>query len=319
MDLYNIKGKSLEQIKRTPFKLEREIQSLVESNVDELFDLEFVSTEFTIGDFRIDSLCYDNENNCFVIIEYKKGNSYSVVDQGYSYLSVMLNNKADFILEYNEAKNKQLKRDDVDWSQSRVVFISQSFNNYQKNSVNFKDIPFELWEIKRYSNNTISLVQHNSDSKESINKVSGGKNKVIEDVSKQVKVLSEEDTLKDKKVSENTRELYYQLKERFLEWDDVNLNSKTHYISFKRGKKAFVYLNFRKNYIRVHIGSYLKTKWDGSREQKEPTNKFTLDDPKKMFEIWENDYKALYAYDINDDKDLDYFLLMVKQKYDSVN
>ena len=76
MDLYNIKGKSLEQIKRTPFKLEREIQSLVESNVNELFDLEFVSTEFTIGDFRIDSLCYDNENNCFVIIEYKKGNSY---------------------------------------------------------------------------------------------------------------------------------------------------------------------------------------------------------------------------------------------------
>ena len=115
MDLYNIKGKSLEQIKRTPFKLEREIQSLVESNVNELFDLEFVSTEFTIGDFRIDSLCYDNENNCFVIIEYKKGNSYSVVDQGYSYLSVMLNNKAEFILEYNEAKNKQLKRDDVDW------------------------------------------------------------------------------------------------------------------------------------------------------------------------------------------------------------
>ena len=37
-----------------------------------------------------------------------------------------------------------------------------------------------------------------------------------------------------------------------------------------------------------------------------------------MFEIWENDYKALYSYDIKDDKDLDYFLLMVKQKYDSV-
>jgi hypothetical protein len=317
MDLYNIKGKSLEQIKRTPFKLEREIQSLVESNVNELFDLEFVSTEFTIGDFRIDSLCYDNENNCFVIIEYKKGNSYSVVDQGYSYLSIMLNNKAEFILEYNEAKNKQLKRDDVDWSQSRVVFISQSFNNYQKNSVNFKDIPFELWEIKRYSNNTISLVQHNSDSKESINKVSVGKNKVIENVSKQVKVLSDEDTINGKKVSNNTKELYYQLKERFLEWEDVNANSKTHYVSFKRGKKAFIYLNFRKEYIRVEILSFLKTTWNDSKPI-EPKNKFILDDPKKMFEIWENDYKALYSYDIKDDKDLDYFLLMVKQKYDSV-
>ena len=317
MDLYNIKGKSLEQIKRTPFKLEREIQSLVESNVNELFDLEFVSTEFTIGDFRIDSLCYDNENNCFVIIEYKKGNSYSVVDQGYSYLSVMLNNKAEFILEYNEAKNKQLKRDDVDWSQSRVVFISQSFNNYQKNSVNFKDLPFELWEIKRYSNNTISLVQHNSDSKESINKVSVGKNKVIENVSKQVKVLSDEDTINGKKVSNNTKELYYHLKERFLEWEDVNANSKTHYVSFKRGKKAFIYLNFRKEYIRVEILSFLKTTWNDSKPI-EPKNKFILDDPKKMFEIWENDYKALYSYDIKDDKDLDYFLLMVKQKYDSV-
>ena len=67
---------------------------------------------------------------------------------------------------------------------------------------------------------------------------------------------------------------------------------------------------------------YILTKKEipiGFIEAKEPTNKFTLDDPKKMFEIWENDYKALYSYDINDDKDLDYFLLMVKQKYDSVN
>tara|TARA_R110002073_G_scaffold14571_2_gene59457 strand:+ start:1026 stop:1475 length:450 start_codon:yes stop_codon:yes gene_type:complete len=148
--------------------------------------------------------------------------------------------------------------------------------------------------------------------------VSGGKNKVIEDVSKQVKVLSEEDTINGKKVSENTRELFYQLKERLLEWDEVTLNSKTHYISFKRGKKVFAYFNFRKNYIRIHMGSHIKTKWDGSREKTFPTNKFVLDDPKKMFEIWESDYKALYSYDIKDDKDLDYFLLMVKQKYDSV-
>ncbi len=145
MEIYNIKKGNLELIKKNPFKLEKEIQSLVEDNVSNLFDLEFVSTEFSIGEYRLDTLCYDIENNCFVIIEYKKGNSYSVVDQGYSYLSVMLNNKAEFILEYNESNKKQLKRDDVDWSQSRVIFISQSFNSYQKNSVNFKDIPFELW------------------------------------------------------------------------------------------------------------------------------------------------------------------------------
>ena len=317
MDLYNIKGINLVPIKKEPFKLEKDIQSLVESNVEELFDIEFVSTEFSISDFRIDSLCFDRENNCFVIIEYKKGNSYSVVDQGYSYLSVMLNNKAEFILEYNESKNEQLKRDDIDWSQSRIIFISQSFNNYQKNSVNFKDIPFELWEIKRFSNNSLSLTQLHTDSKESINKVTGGKNKIIDDVSQEVKVLTDEDTLKAKNVSSNVRQLYYQLKENFLQWEDVNFSSKTHYVSFKRNKKVFVYLNFRKEYIRVHILSFLKTTWHNSKQIK-PKSKFVLDDPKKMFKTWENDYKSLYTYDLKNDNDLDYFMLIVKQKYESV-
>ena len=46
-------------------------------------------------------------------IEYKKGNSYSVIDQGYSYLSILLNNKADFILEYNETQSENLKKTDI--------------------------------------------------------------------------------------------------------------------------------------------------------------------------------------------------------------
>ena len=317
MDIYNLKGKELKEIKKEPFKLEKDIQQLIEANTEELFDLEFVATEFTIGEFRIDSLCFDRENNCFVIIEYKKGSSYSVVDQGYSYLSVMLNNKAEFILEYNEAKKNQLKREDVDWSSSRILFISQSFNNYQKNSVNFKDIPFELWEIKKYSNKTVSLRQLISSSKESINKVAGKKDSTIHNVGKEINVLSEEDTLRNKKVSDSIKELYYQLKERILVWDDVSLSAKTHYISLKKGKRVFVYLNFRKDYMRVHILSLLKTDWSNS-EQIKPKNVFTLDDPKGMFSTWENDYKVLYTYDLKDDKELDYFLLMVKQKYDSV-
>ena len=157
MDLYKIKTTTLELIEREPFKLEKDIQSVVESNIETLFGIEFVTSEFSLGGFRLDSICFDNETNSFVIIEYKKGSSYSVIDQGYSYLSLMLNNKSDFILEYNETKQKILKRDDVDWSQSKIIFISPSFSSYQKNSVNFKDVPFELWEIKRFSNNTIGL------------------------------------------------------------------------------------------------------------------------------------------------------------------
>ena len=76
MDLYKIKNNKLEEINKESFNLEKDIQSLVENNLETLFNLEFISTEFSVGDFRIDTLSYDNENNNFVIIEYKKGSSY---------------------------------------------------------------------------------------------------------------------------------------------------------------------------------------------------------------------------------------------------
>jgi len=157
MDLYKLNNSKLEQLEPEPFKLERDIQTLIEDNCREIFNLKFVKTEFTIQKYRIDSLCFDEESNSFVIIEYKKTHSYSVIDQGFSYLSTMLNNKADFVLEFNESTGDKLKRDEVDWSQSRVIFVSPSFNSYQKDSVNFRDMPFELWEIKQYQNELIRL------------------------------------------------------------------------------------------------------------------------------------------------------------------
>ena len=153
MNVFSLNNNKLKSVKSIPFKREKDIQNIIENHTELLFGIEFVTSEFIIEEFRIDTLCFDVESSSFVIVEYKKGSSYSVIDQGYSYLSKMLNNKSEFILEYNERKNKTLKRDEIDWSQSRIIFISPSFNSYQKHSVNFKDIPFELWEIKGYHNN----------------------------------------------------------------------------------------------------------------------------------------------------------------------
>jgi hypothetical protein len=76
----------------------------------------------------------DDAQNPFAIIEYKKDRNFSVVDQGMAYLNLMLSNKADFILEYNESSNSShsLKREEVDWSQSRIIFISPEFTKYQQ-------------------------------------------------------------------------------------------------------------------------------------------------------------------------------------------
>ena len=311
MDLYNIKGNSLKSIGVNQFKLEKDIQKLVENNTDELFGLEFVSSEFKIGEFRIDTLCFDEENNSFVIIEYKKGSSYSVIDQGYSYLSVMLNNKSDFILEYNESRNKTIKRNDVDWTQSKIIFVSPSFNSYQKNSVNFKDVPFELWEIKRFSNDIISLNQHVSKSSESINKVSSGKNTVMDKLNKEVKVYSEDDFLNY--IGKELVEPYNKLKDKILELNDIEIKFKSNYVSFWKGKSVVVYFNRGKKYISVDMVSSVD--WKGKVSEKES---FILDDSKKYFELYETDYKKIYFHHLSKDTDVDYLYMMIKQKYDSM-
>ena len=102
MNIYKLTKGELIEVDRDTFPLEKDIQSLVEKNLENLFGLEFVSTEFKIGDYRIDTLAFDRDSSAFVIIEYKKGHSYSVIDQGYSYLSAMLQSRAEFILEHNE-------------------------------------------------------------------------------------------------------------------------------------------------------------------------------------------------------------------------
>ena len=197
MQLFNNKNDKLNLVEEKPFKLEKDIQELVEKNSDSLLGLEFIGSEITVDKYRIDSLCFDNETNSFVIVEYKKGSSYSVIDQGYTYLQLLLNNKSDFLLIYSEYLEKVVKANDIDWSQSRIIFVSQSFNNYQKDSVNFKDLPFELWEIARYSNDQISLNKHVSTSTESVKTISTANSKNFKAVTDEIKSYDEEFHLKN--------------------------------------------------------------------------------------------------------------------------
>lgn len=71
---------AIREMKQERFFLEKDIQILVEANLSEIFNLQFVASELSVEKFRIDTLAFDEDSNSFVIIEYKKGNSYSVLD-----------------------------------------------------------------------------------------------------------------------------------------------------------------------------------------------------------------------------------------------
>lgn len=295
---FNIDNQNrLELIKESPFKLEKEIQNLTEQNIKTVFGLEFVRSEFALNNFRIDTLAFDRDASSFVIIEYKRDKNFSVIDQGYAYLSLMLNNKADFILEFNENSKETLKRNDIDWSQSRVVFISPNFTTYQKEAINFKDLPIELWEVKRYTNKTVSYNQiQTSGSQESIKTISQ-QDDTIEKVTREIKVFTEQEHLD--KASEEIKELYEKLKNAILNLDNLEVKPKKLYIAFVASTNV-VDINIQRNQIKIWIN----------------LSKGQLNDPKGICRDvsqtghWGNgDYEIV----IRTDEDLEYILSLIKQ------
>ncbi|PIV51578.1 MAG: hypothetical protein COS19_00735 [Flavobacteriaceae bacterium CG02_land_8_20_14_3_00_34_13] len=296
MALFKIE-KSLEYIKEKPFRLEKEIQELAENNLKTILGLDFVKSEFSLNNFRIDTLAFDKEANAFVIIEYKRDKNFSVIDQGYAYLSLMLNNKADFILEFNENLDKTLKRNDVDWSQSRVLFVSPAFTNYQREAINFKDLPIELWEVKRFENNTVSFEQiQKSGAQESIKTISKT-DQTIDNVAKEIKVYSEQEHLEN--VSEEIKELYEKMKNAILNFDNIEVKPKKKYIAFVSGRNV-VDIHPQRKALKIWINMTIGE----------------LDDPKGITRDvsstghWGN---GDYELQINSDEDLEYILSLIKQ------
>jgi len=304
MPIFDMKSDGLSQIKEMPFKLERDIQKLVEQNLKTLLGLDFVKSEFTVSgsvkQLRIDTLAFDPQNNSFVIIEYKQDKNFSVVDQGYAYLSAMLNNKADFILEYNECCDKILKKADVDWSQSRVIFISQAFTPYQKEAINFKDLPISLWEIKRFHNQIISFDEiRKLNATESIKTVSSA-GSAVKVVSKEIVVYTENDRLQD--MPENVVCLYNQLRERIFEFNNVEIKVTKLYIAFTINGSNFADIVILKKGLKIFLNMA----------------KGSLEDPYNLTRDvsctghWGN---GDYELNISDADKLDYVLSLIKQSY----
>ncbi len=303
MSIFKICNSKLSPIKEVPLSLEKELQKITEDNLMDVFGLDFVRSEFPLHQFRIDTLAYDKELNAFVIIEYKRDKSFSIIDQGYSYLALMLNNKSDFILEYNEKKKENLKRDNIDWSQSRVLFLANSFTAYQQNAINFKDLPIELWEVKKYNNETILYNQLKStDTKESIKTIS--KDKTIESVSHEVKKYSVDDHFKQG--WKESRDLFDLLSEKILNLD-------TRIIENPNPKDYVGYKIYNSNICAIHIYK-TKLKLDLVRVDKEdlkdPENKII----KVPWKEWR--WPKLCNYEINNIEDVDYALFLIKQVCD---
>lgn len=298
MKIYTLNNNKLTEVGEKQYKLESEIQKVFEDNLDTVMGLTFVRREFTIKNKRIDTLAYDKQAKAFIIIEYKRDKNVSVVDQGFTYLSLMLENKADFIVEYNEQLKQNLQRTDVDWTQTRVAFVSPSFTENQILATNFKDIAIELWEVKRYENNTIVINEiKKSRSAESIKPITQ-QNKELKRVTDEIVVYTEEQHLDG--IDEAIVELYEKYKNAILNLSDgIEIKPQKYYIAFKKDTNLVDIAIYKKS-LKVWINAKLGTLDDGRNLAR---------DVKEIGHRGNGDYEL----NVDNDKDLEYIMSLIKQ------
>lgn len=245
MPLYKISDTNLLPINTTDFRLERDSQRLIEANIEQVFGLKFVDTEFQLNGLRVDTLAFDEETSSFVVIEYKRDRSSSVIDQGYSYLALVLNNKADFVLRYNETQQKSLTKADIDWSATRVIFVAARFTTHQLGSINFQDLPIELWKVQLHEGDLLSIEQQLADKQAESIKTVTKKTNVASSVDREIKTYSVGDLVKDDYPSKS---LYEELSARILDLDSNFVESpKKGYIGYKIGSQIIVAIVPQKN------------------------------------------------------------------------
>ncbi len=302
MFIYKNSNWKLQPVKEIGFELEKHMQKITEDNLEKVFWLEFIKTEFQLNNLRIDSLTFDNENNAFAIVEYKRWNSYSVIDQWMSYLALLLNNKADFVQELSRKRNKFIDSNDVDWSQSRVIIIADSFNRYQKESINFKDLAIELWELKQFNDWTIIYNPIKaSNTTESIKNITKFETKEFETVNKEIKTYTIEDRFKE--WWDESKELFEEVREKIISLDSrIEEKAVKWYIGYYIWNRNMVILKIQKSKIVLEL---LRAKSDDLNDPEHKTK-----DVKWAMEMW---HKNVTTYNINNRDDIDYWVMLAKQ------
>jgi len=143
-------------VKPANFSLEKQIQSLVERNLGEVFSCRFVASEVPTGREhagRIDTLALSEDNNP-VIIEYKKVESSELVTQSLYYLSWLSDHRGDFEIV---ARKKLGANIEISWDEIRVICIAPGYRKFDLHAVKVMGANIELWQYRLFANNCIYL------------------------------------------------------------------------------------------------------------------------------------------------------------------
>lgn len=156
MPIFEISKSGLVPVEQKNFGLEKDLQSLIENNLEVIFNCKLIASEFSTGARhagRIDSLGLSEEDNP-VIIEYKKIESSELINQSLFYLHWIQDHRGDFELAAQGRFGNDVK---VDWSDIRVICIAPNYKKYDLHAVQVMGANIELWKYRLFANNSLYL------------------------------------------------------------------------------------------------------------------------------------------------------------------
>ena len=163
--LFRLSSGTATELQGSASDLEKPLQTLIEANLQPLLNIRFIATEHSTGKThggRIDSLGLD-ENNCPVILEYKRSVGENVINQGLFYLDWLLDHKAEFKLLVLD-KLGTAAADAIDWSAPRVVCIAADFTKYDGHAVQQIGRNIELIRYRQFGGDLLLLESVNAGS-----------------------------------------------------------------------------------------------------------------------------------------------------------
>ena len=160
--------------------LEKSLQNIMEENLETLLGIRFLASEHPTGKNhggRIDTLGID-ENDCPVIIEYKRTINENVINQGLFYLDWLLDHKAEFKLLIIEQFGKGVANA-IDWAAPRLVCIAADFTKYDEHAVRQINRNIDLLRYRRFGSDLLALeLVHRTSAEELGEDEEPGKSKV---------------------------------------------------------------------------------------------------------------------------------------------
>lgn len=161
--LFRYAGDESRELEPRPAQLERSLQRLMEKHMESFLGIRFLAHEYRTGRQHrgyIDSLGLD-ENNCPVIIEYKRFNDDNVICQGLYYLDWLMDHQAQFQLLVRE-KLRETAPDSIEFGGSRILCIAQTFSRYDEQAIMQIDRNIELIRYRFFEEDLLLLEMLNT-------------------------------------------------------------------------------------------------------------------------------------------------------------